>query len=53
MLMTPFAEEFSTFRAAGKGKGKSDGSSNSNRIINKYIQTAPPGADGLICTCSS
>ena len=50
MLTKPFAEEFSTFRSADRESGKGEGQ---NEIIKRYTQTAPPGADGLICTCSS
>ena len=50
MLTKPFAEEFSTFRSSDRESSKGDGE---NEIVRKYTQTAPPGADGLICTCSS
>lgn len=53
MLTTPFAEEFSTFRSADKGEGEGEGEGERNNIMKRYTQTAPPGADGLICTCSS
>ena len=50
MLTKPFAEDFSTFRSSDRESGKGDGE---NEIVKRYTQTAPPGADGLICTCSS
>mmetsp|Transcript_27404 Transcript_27404/g.26199 ORF Transcript_27404/g.26199 Transcript_27404/m.26199 type:complete len:691 (+) Transcript_27404:27-2099(+) len=43
MLQTPFAPQFSTFV---EDNDRED-------IIKKYTQTAPAGANSLICTCSS
>jgi uncharacterized protein YdiU (UPF0061 family) len=43
MLQTPYAPHFSTFV---EDDSRVD-------IIKKYTQTAPAGANSLICTCSS
>ena len=60
MLTTPFDEKYSTFgfdndtESGMKGvEGLKVADGDMDSIMRRYTKTAPPGADGLICTCSS